>query len=179
MPQGQIISVIISVRKTKYSVISRPVCFNAALAMALAGDYACLPKLFEMMKNTSPAEPESSRKYNYPYALSAISALGKLKCEEVLPQLCDILACRVTYSVKYSEFMEDDEDIRFEYFLHAMVAICEICGDFKKYEKIRSFISNIIYDTDFKLTVSGKANKYKRIDYTETVRRYFESHITL
>ncbi len=157
----------------------RKLRYGAAAALGIAGcrgcDYApATGVLMKMAADKSGETPVSGRKYNYPYALSAVTLLDLLGVGEALPVILPLVADRgYTDDIPFTpcELFEDREDLHFQYFLNGFAALC---GFYRSFPALRDTIRQVmdarLDDPAFLLSVTGKSSKTVRIDYTALVR---------
>ncbi len=156
---------------------------NCTLALALRNSPACTKSLLERILDTSGRYPENSWTHNHLYAVSAISAAGRMGLEEALDPLLTILtdpshAEKIPVPPRKTggyDFMLTTADVHFQLFTHALVAVGEIL---EKHPARRAEIGKIVRSiTDapgFAMTVSFVTREDLRLDMTETARKYAE-----
>lgn len=102
---------------------------NSALALGLAGSHKADEVLLRMAADQSGYIPKTSRKYNPLQAVSAISLCGRLGLRGACPLLFTIIA-HSDYADKIpftpDEFMQTKQEVYFQFFSHAMMALFEI-----------------------------------------------------
>ncbi len=155
-----------------------PLTTHAALALGLAGceGVPCgeaIPQLLRMAADKSGRMPHSSRKYNYPYAISAAVLLELLGVKEainpVLPFLEDP-GYAAEIPCEECELMENQEDVVFQYTLQGLIVLCGLGQKFPDaWPCIASVVEKRLFSPDFHLSVTGKSSDTVRIDYTEKI----------
>jgi len=156
-----------------------PLRSHAVLALGLSGcrGISCgeaIPYLLTMAADKSGRMPHSSRKYNYPYAISAAVLLELLGVKEainvVLPILADpCYAAEIPY--EKCELTEDREDVIFQYTLQGFMVLCGLGRKFpEEWPRITSVIEKRIFAPDFHLSITGKGADTVRLNYTEKIR---------
>ena len=157
---------------------------HAALALGLAGcegvDCAeATAHLLQLAADKSGRTVNSGRKYNYPYALSAVVLLDLLGVREAVDVILPLVTDPAyTDAIPFDkcELTEDRQDLAFQYFTQGFAALC---GLYRRYpeerEKIARGVEKRIFAEDFHLSVTGKASATLRIDYTEKIRTLWKN----
>lgn len=99
-------------------------CCHAALALGLLDDASGEDILLEMAMDRSGHAPNTSYLYVMPYAISAISALGRLGSGKAVPVLMDILEAPYhRFQAQWNRLITNEEDAAFQFASHAVSAL--------------------------------------------------------
>lgn len=80
-----------------------------------------------MAKDRSGCAPSTSYQYVMPYAVSAISALGRLGSKRAVPVLMEILENPFhRFQAQWNRLITNEEDAAFQFASHAVSALAEI-----------------------------------------------------
>ena len=102
-------------------------CCHAALALGLLDDASGEDILLDMAMDRSGHAPNTSYLYVMPYAISAISALGRLGSGKAVPVLMDILEAPYhRFQAQWNRLITNEEDAAFQFASHAVSALAEI-----------------------------------------------------
>ena len=100
---------------------------HAALALSLLDDASSEDILLDMAKDRSGCAPNTSYMYVMPYAVSAISALGRLGSKRAVPVLMEILEDPYHhFQAQWNRLITNEEDAAFQFASHAVSALAEI-----------------------------------------------------
>lgn len=100
---------------------------HAALALSLLDDDSGEDILLDMAKDRSGKTPSTSYMYVMPYAISAISALGRLGSITAVQLLMEILKEPFDrFRGGWNSLITNQEDAAFQFATHALVALAEI-----------------------------------------------------
>jgi hypothetical protein len=152
---------------------------NCALALCLGG---CVKDssdeaagvIIGAISDRSGSQPESSHTFNFPYAISAMSAAGRAGLAGAVPALLDIIKnphyaddipCCDSFTGK-TKLVSDEDDIKFLYFTAALTALREICE--ARPEVKAGAASALSGLSDFK---DEKITSVSMIGHTDSVRR--------
>ena len=115
---------------------------NSAVALALKGNGSGVEILRKMAKQRDLYTPKTSRKFNYPHGITAVYLLGRLKDEESVEIIKEILL-NWTYgeTEECAEFIEGESDYYFQYLSFGIMALIEIGN---QYEHLRDEISDLL-----------------------------------
>lgn len=121
----------------------------------------------------------TGRKYNYPYAVSAIALLGLNKTKSATDALLKI-CCNKDYTddipFERDQLYEDREDFRYMFFMNALMALKKISEEhIDTREKIKQALKTTVLSPDFKMRVTYKSGKDDRHDYTKTVKKIIKN----
>lgn len=150
---------------------------NTALSLALCGNNAGEDVLLEMISDRSGYIPKMSRKYNPPHAISAITAVGRLRLRSAVPQLKEIIEnpdYTANIPFEADELLDSRETQHFLWFSASQTAlqsIAEAHPDLRN--DITALLSRQLNDPCFKLRVGLKASNLI-VDAIPTAKRVFE-----
>lgn len=148
-----------------------PLSVNAALTLALIGNNSGVPVLMKAAVSTDGYTPDTSYMLNTMHSLSAIDALGRLRCEEAVDVLLGILNDDHIDSVEFKScemFMYRD-DVRAQYALQLVCALCEIAQVSSRRDEIFSAVR--AYLKDRSVEVSMLFTPSLKLDCTTTLRQ--------
>ncbi|MEF2248433.1 FAD-dependent oxidoreductase [Paenibacillus sp. IITD108] len=146
---------------------------HSAFALALLGDSSAIPELRTIVQERDPFFPKSSRKYNQARGYAAIYLLGKLRDEEIIPELVNILHTREQFSnvSTDAEFINHDDEYYFQYFTFAVAALFRIAEQYPAHRSlIEREIRAVIDDPEFSLYITFKPSKDVLYNMVETIR---------
>lgn len=127
------------------------------------------------ISDRSGSQPESSHTFNFPYAISAMSAAGRAGLAGAVPVLLDIIKnphyadgipCCDSFTGK-TKLVLDEDDIKFLYFTAALAAlneICEACPEVRA--GAAAVLSGLCSDSK-----DEKITSVSMIGHTDSVRR--------
>ncbi|MBQ7045666.1 MAG: FAD-dependent oxidoreductase [Clostridia bacterium] len=121
----------------------------------------------------------TGRKYNYPYAVSAIALLGLNKDKNAVDALLKI-CCNKDYTEAIpftrDELYEDRSDFTYLFFMNALMSLKKIAAEHSDVRsKIKDSLKRIVAAPDFKMQVTYKSGKDDRHDYTQTVKKIIKN----
>ena len=100
---------------------------HAALALSLLDDASGEDILLDLAMDLSGCAPNTSYMYVMPYAVSAISALGRLGSRKAIPALMEILEDPFhRFEAQWNRLITNEEDAAFQFASHAVSALAEI-----------------------------------------------------
>lgn len=100
---------------------------HAALALSLLDDASGEDILLDLAMDRSGCAPNTSYMYVMPYAVSAISALGRLGSKRAVPVLMEILEDPYHhFQAQWNRLITNEEDAAFQFASHAVSALAEI-----------------------------------------------------
>ena len=113
--------------KTALSSSDLRLCRHAALALSLLDDASGEDILLDLAMDRSGCAPNTSYMYVMPYAVSAISALGRLGSRKAIPALMEILEDPFhRFEAQWNRLITNEEDAAFQFASHAVSALAEI-----------------------------------------------------
>ena len=145
---------------------------NSALALGLLGDRRALPVLRRMAAEKDAFMPKTRRKYNHPRGLAAVYLLGKLRDRASLSELKElILGGEDQLNIEACEFIEDNGEYYFHYYIHALMALIKIGGRYpEKRDEIAEAIHKSFGRKGFSLHINLKAGNRQNYDMTAKVK---------
>ncbi len=108
---------------------NKPLRYHSAIALALQGNPACAPVLLEMTQDLSGEAPKTSARFCHPYAILGILLIGRLELLELSEHLLSLVeeeGPARTAVIRPNDLIQDREDLRFQYFSHALAALMKL-----------------------------------------------------
>ncbi len=153
---------------------------NCALALCLGG---CIKDssdeaarvIIGAISDRSGSQPKSSHTFNFPYAISAMSAAGRAGLAGAVPALLDIIKnpnyadgipCCDSFTGK-TKLVTDENDMKFLYFTAALAALSEIC-EARPEVRVSAAAELSCLCSDLN---DGKITSVSMIGHTDSVRR--------
>lgn len=134
--------------------------FNASVALALLNHDAGIDQLLQAVNNHNPYRPKTSRKYNFPWGVTAIYLLGRLQTVSAIPIISNIFKHHevlLNDQVEFDDLIMDMNDYRFQYITHAIKALSHIAQhDNALLAEIKETIFTVLNDPNFKLEILMK-----------------------
>ncbi len=157
---------------------------HCTLALAMRNDVRCEASLLSLIEDKSGAAPENSWTHNQLYAVSAISAAGRMGLPAAIKPLLAIIENKhYADDIPLSEepyygyqFITDKDDLYFHLFTHALVSLYEITRVHPAYrESVGQAVRHITNASDFHMDVSHVTRRDLRLCDTELVRQIADS----
>ncbi|MFD2611674.1 FAD-dependent oxidoreductase [Paenibacillus gansuensis] len=161
---------------------------NSAIALALLENRVCLPVLREMVYARDLYLPKTSRKYNQPHVFAAIYLLGRLKDQEIMPELLhfmneDSFLYTQQTDNRNEEFIYDLKELYFQYFTFSMMAALRIADTYEHWRNpLMEAVSRRLADPGLDLTITLKshfreANGFLKKRMNDRVQRIYENYV--
>lgn len=149
------------------------------LALGMLDPQKYSKSLISLALNKDGTKSVTGRKYNYPYAVSAIALLGlnaDVNATDALLKIC----CDKNYTdpipFERDELYEDRGDFSYLFFMNALMSLKKIASAHPGVRnKIKSELSKTVASPDFKMQVTYKSGKDDRHDYTKTVKKIIKN----
>jgi hypothetical protein len=137
---------------------------NCALALGLMGNPVCLPVLREIVYQYDLYLPKTSRKYNQPHFFAAVHLLGRLKDQQIMPELLSIIEDdsfleKLEIDKRNDEFIFDRNELYFQFFSFSMIAVLKIAEAHPEWRpKVMELIDKRLADTSLVLEITLKSH---------------------
>ena len=155
--------------------MSAAVCI--ALALGLLGSHRADAALLELAGDTGGYIPKTSRKYNPLQAVSAVSLCGRLGLRAACPLLFSMVEDQhYADAIPFApdEFMQIRQEVYFQFFTHAMMALFEIGTQHADLRpEILQRLRKRLWSPDCRLTVCLKAGNAQTYDLLPQVQEMF------
>lgn len=157
---------------------------HCTLALAMRGDMRCETPLLACIEDKSGAAPQNSWTHNQLYAVSAISASGKMGLSSAIKPLLAIIENKhyaddipLSGEPYYGyQFITDKEDLYFHLFTHALMSLYEITRAHPEYrESVGAAVRRVTDAPDFHMDVSHVTRRDLRLCDTELIRQIADS----
>jgi len=156
-------------------------CANSALALGMKGRKEAAPVLRRIAAGRDMTFFSNSTMYNQPRCIAAIYLLGKLGDTGSISYLENILHtpdfCK-DIEITGNEFIEDHDDLYFQFYSYAMVALLWI-GQMNEGRRteIRKSIKESLEKTDIRVCINLKGGNLLKLDMKAYLRKNAETYM--